>query len=626
MNPDELWRENQASRDTSSGGAEPAPPGRYDYLLVVGPGRSGTDFLFDQLRRHPEIAFPDIKEGHYYRSLRRLRRARSRIGGGQTLGDISNQAYRDPKLSDRIRALELAGVKTLVVVVLRDHVARAESMMLFRRSRGEPSTWLGRRFLEKRVVRDRLTASQLAALYDGGADVMAVDFDRLTRRAGETLNALAARCGLESFGDVGQSAPRNVARRARWLPLSALGKLAAVTLRRVGAERSLQRLKESPRVERLFFRDLAADAPRPALSPANARLLREEYANCRAVINQHAGKAGAAPPPGLPVSVVIPCRNAAATIGAALASITSQDYPGPVEVIVADGSDDDSAARVVRSGHPGVRVIPNPERIASTGLNRAVAASSGAVIVRCDAHAELTPGYISRAVATLERTGAATVGGRQVPVADSWFGRAVGLGLTTPLGAGDSRYKTGGPPGPVDTVYLGVFRREALEAVGGFDPVQVRNQDYELNWRLRKSGQTVWFDPSLRALYRPRGNPRQLAGQYFSYGRWKAAMLLRHPASLRPRQLAAPALCAGLVLSALISAGPLPLIGAVVPAAYLLLLAAGSAAVGIRRRDPAALLLPVVLATMHLSWGLGFFLPARRRPSSGPGQPPPIVK
>ena len=191
--------------------------------------------------------------------------------------------------------------------------------------------------------------------------------------------------------------------------------------------------------------------------------------------------------------------------------------------------------------------------------------------------------------------------------------------MTTALGAGDSRYKTGGPEGPVDTVYLGVFRRDALEAVGGFDPTLLRNQDYELNWRLRQSGRTVWFDPALWVLYRPRRNLGQLFRQYFDYGRWKAAMLLRHPKSVRPRQLAAPALCAGLALSAATAVGGQPWLGAVPPLAYLLALAIGSAAVGIVRRERAALLLPVALATMHLSWGLGFFLPARRLRYAAPG-------
>ena len=312
------------------------------------------------------------------------------------------------------------------------------------------------------------------------------------------------------------------------------------------------------------------------------------------------------------VSVVIPCRNAAETIEATLDSIVVQDYSGDLEIVVADGSDDDQVVRVISSSHPGVQVIPNPERIVSTGLNRAIAIASGGIIVRCDAHAVLMPGYIRRTVAILMETGAANVGGRQVPAGDTFFTRAVGLALTTPLGVGDSRYKKGGPSGPVEHVYLGVFRRDALEAVGGFDPTLLRNQDYELSWRLRQAGYVVWFDPDLSVLYQPRRNLGQLARQYFSYGRWKATMLLGSPASLRPRQLAAPVLWAALTSAAALAVAGQHFLSALVPLAYILLLASGALIVGLRRRDFAAVLLPVVLATMHLSWGLGFFLPARR--------------
>ena len=312
------------------------------------------------------------------------------------------------------------------------------------------------------------------------------------------------------------------------------------------------------------------------------------------------------------VSVVIPCRNAAETISATLESVEFQNYAGSVEVIVADGSDDDRTECVISSSHPEVRVIPNPERIVSTGLNRAIAVSSGEIIVRCDAHAVLMPGYLRRAVALLMETGAANVGGRQVPAGDTLFTRAVGMALTTPLGVGDSRYKKGGPSGPVEHVYLGVFRRDALEAVGGFDPTLLRNQDYELSWRLRQAGYVVWFDAGLEVEYKPRRNLGQLARQYFSYGRWKATMLLGSPASLRSRQLAAPVLWAALAMSAALGIAGQHFLSALVPLAYILLLASGALVVGLRRRESAAILLPVVLATMHLSWGLGFFLPARR--------------
>ncbi len=138
------------------------------------------------------------------------------------------------------------------------------------------------------------------------------------------------------------------------------------------------------------------------------------------------------------------------------------------------------------------------------------------------------------------------------------------------------------------------------------------NQDYELNWRLRQRGETVWFDPGLVVAYRPRGSLQALARQYFGYGRWKSAMMITHPASLRARQLAAPLLVLGLAASAGLGlAGSLW--GAVAPLVYLMTLLLGSAGIGLRRRERAAALLPLVLATIHLSWGAGFFLPPRRK-------------
>ena len=224
--------------------------------------------------------------------------------------------------------------------------------------------------------------------------------------------------------------------------------------------------------------------------------------------HENQGKNDASPSPATaasfpPTSVVIPARNAEATIVATLDSVLSQEYPGPVEVIVADGSDTPATSDLVRRLYPAVKLVSNPERTTGFGINAACTAASGEIILRCDAHAVLPPGYMRRAAETLRRTGAANVGGRQQPVGATFFERAVAIAMTTPLGAGGARYRLGGAEGPVDTVFLGAFRRDALDKAGGVDPALVRNQDYELNWRLREQGETVWFDPELVAAYRP---------------------------------------------------------------------------------------------------------------------------
>lgn len=326
---------------------------------------------------------------------------------------------------------------------------------------------------------------------------------------------------------------------------------------------------------------------------------RGEAVECRA------GGGAATPPPG--VSIVIPVRDEAAALPLAVASALAQDYAGEMEIVVADGSERPETGAAVRARFPGVRIVGNPDRHIPAGLNRAIAAAAHGIILRCDARCELPPDYVRRAVAILERTGAANVGGCQAPVGDSAFTRAVALAMTLPLGAGGARYRLGGPAGPVDTVFLGVFRRAALEAAGGFDESLLRNEDYALNWRLRELGATVWFDPALAVRYRPRRSLGPLARQYFAYGWWKRIMLRRHPGSLRWRQLAPPALALGLAASGALAAAGLPLAGAVLPAAWALALLCCAAGAALSRPGAAALLLPVVLATMHLAWGAGFW-------------------
>lgn len=298
--------------------------------------------------------------------------------------------------------------------------------------------------------------------------------------------------------------------------------------------------------------------------------------------------------PKLPtVSVIVPANNAASVLPRALAAVDEQDYPNVIEVVVAAADDETAAAA------GDVIVVRNPSGTTPGGLNLALAASRGEVVVRCDAHSVLPPGYVSRAVNTLLRTGAANVGGMQVPVGETPWERAIASAMSSRVGAGDARYRVGGEEGPVDTVYLGVFRRSPLETVGSFDESFARNQDYELNHRLRSSGEIVWFDPELRVEYTPRGDLGALARQYYEYGRAKRHFARTHRRSLRWRQLAAPALVALLAASLILSLW--------YPAVLLLHMTYGLGLLGAGLAlDANPLRVAAALATMHMSWGIGF--------------------
>ena len=318
------------------------------------------------------------------------------------------------------------------------------------------------------------------------------------------------------------------------------------------------------------------------------------------------------------VSVVVPALDDAADLRAAVASVLDQEVPGPVEVIIAVGPSHDATdavARQLAAGDDRVHVVDNPRGRTSCGLNAAIDAARGSIIARVDARTVLPPGYLARAVSTLRATGAANVGGAQVPVGATAVERAVALAMRSPLGAGGARYRRGGVAGPADTVFLGVFDRGALELAGGFDETLERNQDYELNWRLRQLGRTVWFDPGLEVRYRPRGSIAAVARQYASYGRWKCEVVRRHPRSLRLRQLVPPLATAALAVSALV--GTRRRAALAVPAAYASALTVGGLVAGRDQPVEVQARVPVVLATMQLAWGSAFLVELVRRSLRG---------
>ena len=249
----------------------------------------------------------------------------------------------------------------------------------------------------------------------------------------------------------------------------------------------------------------------------------------------------------------MPVRNEAADLRRAVAAVRAQEYPGTVQIClaVAPSTDDTEAvAAELAAEHDDVCVVANPAGTTPAGLNAAIRATSGDVVVRVDGHAELSPGYIRRAVETLRRTGAANVGGVQRATGTTPFEEAVADAMTSPFGTGDADV-------PLRR-RRGTHRHRLPRRLRPFGdragrPVRralVRNQDYELNIRLRQAGGVVWFDPELSVSYRPRGSLEDLARQYFEYGRWKRSVVRQHPRSLRWRQAVPPAVTAAVLLGA----------------------------------------------------------------------------
>jgi glycosyltransferase involved in cell wall biosynthesis len=322
-----------------------------------------------------------------------------------------------------------------------------------------------------------------------------------------------------------------------------------------------------------------------------------------------------------PVSVIMTALNEEQHLADAVASVFAQDYAGPLELVVAVGPSRDrtrSVADALAAAHGRMTVVDNPSGRTPAGLNRAIAAIDPAstVVVRTDGHASLPPGYVREAVEVLLRTGAANVGGMMIPEGVTAFERAAARAMATPLGLGPARFHIGGQEGPADTVYLGVFRRSILEKTGGFDEYFARAQDWELNHRIRRLGEVVWFDPRLQVRYRPRSDLRRLSTQFRGSGAWRWQVVRVHPSTVNLRYLAAPVATAvlaasgiGLLLDALVlHKAALAVAAALPPLGYTTLVLAGSAATADGLDPDARRWYPVVVAAIHLSWGSGFLL------------------
>jgi succinoglycan biosynthesis protein ExoA len=325
------------------------------------------------------------------------------------------------------------------------------------------------------------------------------------------------------------------------------------------------------------------------------------------------------PLPG--VSYVMPVLNEREYVESAVRTVLSQDYAGEQELVLALGPSTDGTNEIVErlaSEDARIDYVHNPNTDIPVGLNLAVAASANPIVVRVDAHSELAPGYTTRAVETLARTGAANVGGVMVASGKTPFQSAVARAYNSRFGLGGASYHAGGHDGPAESAYLGVFQRSVLTEVGGYDESLRRGEDWELNLRIREAGHAVWFDPELKVTYWPRENWRKLTRQFFTTGVWRGELVRRRPGQTPWRFFAPPLLVIAFLIS--IVGGTLQITGAIhwgklsllafmvhigLLAYILLLIYLGLIYEnGKSWRDRWLFIL--VLPTMHLSWGAGF--------------------
>lgn len=320
------------------------------------------------------------------------------------------------------------------------------------------------------------------------------------------------------------------------------------------------------------------------------------------------------------ILAVVPTLNEERAIEACLRSLmlgyAPKDRP---DVVVADGGSTDRTREIVAQlsqEFPNIRLIDNPGRLQSAGINRAVAECAEErhrILVRADAHATYPPRYLQRVAEAVDRHGVASVvvpmdakGRPGFPQGAAWI-------VDTPLGSGGSAHRGGTRSGPVDHGHHAGMRLDWFRKIGGYDPGFSHNEDAEFDHRLRQAGGEIWLDSDLRLDYRMRDNLRALMRQYWNYGRGRARTVVKHRMRPRLRQLV-PAVNLGLLILSFalifagISAGSTGLValGLLWPLLYLCVLMVASVWMFLRHRSTAGLWAGPALAGMHLAWGAGF--------------------
>ena len=315
------------------------------------------------------------------------------------------------------------------------------------------------------------------------------------------------------------------------------------------------------------------------------------------------------------VSVLMPVRNDASHIERSLSAVLRQDYPRDrMEIIVADGLSDDGTRDVIEAfqlQNPNVRLIDNPGKIVSTGLNTALRVAKGEIIIRVDGHCEVASDYVRLCVAHLTEADIDCVGGPLETLGETYVASAIAAAMSSTFGVGGAAFRVGTQADRlVDTVAFPAYKRETIRQAGDFDEELVRNQDDEYNYRVRKLGGRILLSPDIRARYYSRSSLFKLWKQYLQYGYWKVRVMQKHPLQMQLRQFV-PALFI-IALGALLTTAPFLVVNQwlllATLIAYTVLCLAASVSAAAKTDWRLLPLLPIAFTIIHFAYGSGFLL------------------
>lgn len=310
------------------------------------------------------------------------------------------------------------------------------------------------------------------------------------------------------------------------------------------------------------------------------------------------------------VTLILPIRNESAYIERCLRAILAQDYPGPMEILIADGMSTDDTRDRIHSLLASATILDNPAGIVPTGMNIALRRAKGEVIIRVDGHCVIAPDYVGNCVKHLLEGEVDGVGGPMKTIGETTLAKAIAIAMSSPFGVGNSVFRTlSSESRLVDTIPFPAYTREIIECAGPYDEELVRNQDDEYNYRIRKLGGRILLAQDVRSTYFSRGSLKGLWRQYFQYGYWKVRVLQKHPRQMSLRQFIPPLFVLGLITSFALALVPtLRSLSFIVPLLYLFANLLASLLTASKRGWESLPCLSFIFAILHLGYGLGFLI------------------
>jgi len=315
------------------------------------------------------------------------------------------------------------------------------------------------------------------------------------------------------------------------------------------------------------------------------------------------------------VSIVIPMLNERDAIVRCINSILAQEYPAvKLEIVVVDGLSMDGSREQVQAlekEHQNIRLLDNPQKRTPRSLNIGIQNAAGEVIIILGAHTTIDSKFVSTNIKYMNELDVKCTGGTQINVGETFLQRAIGYGMGSVFGMPSAPYRFFPKKRFVDTVVYAAYRKELFNEIGYFDEELHISEDAELNWRIRQAGHKILYTPEIISYYYPRKNLRTLFRQFLNYGILRVNVIKKHYDALKLIHMLPPAFV-GLIVILGIGGFFLPSfwsVLAVILALYLLYIVLGATLTTIKlKKLKYMVILPLVFATMHISWGIGFFI------------------